>query len=209
MKIIRKIFDLKQSSIKQVVNRRLSEFSELNEKGNEEWFSELCFCILTANTSAELGISVQNKLGYKGFTDFKDEQELALRLKKAKYRFYNRRAHFIALANKHKKIKSILTKIKDHNKKREWLVQNIKGLGYKESSHFLRNIGYLNFAILDKHIINLMHKSERIKKIPKTLTKAKYLNIESKIKEIADYLNMYPGELDLYMWYIETGKVLK
>jgi len=24
---------------------------------------------------------------------------------------------------------------------REWLVENVKGLGYKEASHFLRNIG--------------------------------------------------------------------
>jgi N-glycosylase/DNA lyase len=209
MEIIKKILELKQGSIRQVVNTRLRQFSELQEKGNEEWFSELCFCLLTANTSAELGISVQNKLGYKGFTQFKDEKELALRLKQAKYRFYNRRAHFIALANKHKKIKTILTKIKDDNEKREWLVQNIKGLGYKESSHFLRNVGYLNFAILDKHIIKLMHKSEKIKQIPKTMTKAKYLEIEKRVYEIADYLNMNPGELDLYMWYIATGKVLK
>ncbi|GAJ17855.1 unnamed protein product, partial [marine sediment metagenome] len=42
--------------------------------------------------------------------------------------------------------KSIINSNIDEIKLREWVVKNFKGLGYKEASHFLRNIGYKNFA---------------------------------------------------------------
>lgn len=91
---------------------------------------------------------------------------------------------------------------------REWLVKNIKGLGYKEASHFLRNIGFKNFAIIDFHIINLLVKYDIIKK-PRTLTKIKYLEIETILRNIAKNLGVSLAELDLYLWYLETKKILK
>jgi N-glycosylase/DNA lyase len=209
MKIIKNLKKLKEENISKVINTRLKEFSEINKKGNKAWFEELCFCLLTANTSAELGLRIQKELGYDGFTNFKDEEELALRLKKAKYRFYNRRAHFIALANKFKNIKSIILKIEDKNERREWLVKNIKGLGYKESSHFLRNVGLLNYAILDKHILRLMKDENFINEIPKSISKNNYLEFEKILEKISKKIKMSQGELDLYLWYIKTGKVLK
>ena len=36
--------------------------------------------------------------------------------------------------------------------------RRIKGLGYKEASHFLRNIGFPGYAILDKHILNSLRE---------------------------------------------------
>ena len=91
---------------------------------------------------------------------------------------------------------------------REWIVKNIKGLGHKEASHFLRNIGYNGYAIIDFHIIDLLTKFNIITK-PKTLTKRRYIEIEEILGEIAEELNLNLGELDLFMWYMETGKVLK
>ncbi|MHA2326793.1 MAG: 8-oxoguanine DNA glycosylase, partial [Promethearchaeota archaeon] len=91
---------------------------------------------------------------------------------------------------------------------RDWIVKNIKGIGYKEGSHFLRNIGYNNLAIIDFHIIDLLVKSHLIEK-PKTLTKKKYLEIEELLKLIGKKLKLNLAELDLYLWYTETGKVLK
>jgi len=91
---------------------------------------------------------------------------------------------------------------------REWLVKNIKGLGYKESSHFLRNIGFDNFAIIDFHIVDILVKHNLIKR-PETLTKKRYLEIENILKEIAKKLELSLAELDLYLWYTETGKILK
>jgi N-glycosylase/DNA lyase len=209
MKIIKELNELRNSPIKLVIDKKLNEFFSFQKKGNKEWFSELCFCLLTANTSAVLGLRIQKELGYTGFTDFDNEEELALRLKNVKYRFYNRRAHFIALANKFKKIKSIIININDSFEKREWLVNNIKGLGYKESSHFLRNVGFNDYAILDKHILRLMKENGLIKMIPKSISKKDYLKFEKILEEISKKVDMSQGEMDLYLWYTKTGKILK
>ena len=44
---------------------------------------------------------------------------------------------------------------------------------------------------------------------PKIITKNKYLKIEKLLKEIANKLNLSMAEIDLYLWYMETGKILK
>jgi N-glycosylase/DNA lyase len=204
--LIEKVEDLKNSDFRKTVDRRLDEFRELGRKSNKEWFSELCFCLLTANTSAELGIRIQKEFGYRGFTDYKDEKELAKKLKDAKYRFYNRRAHFIDLANRYTCLKDILHKQKDM---REWLVENIKGIGYKEASHFLRNIGFFDYAILDKHILRILAEEKLIDSVPNSLNRKRYLEYEKILHELCRRIDMTQGELDLYLWYLKTGKVLK
>jgi N-glycosylase/DNA lyase len=209
MKIIKELNELRNSPIKLVIEKKLNEFLSFQKKGNKEWFSELCFCLLTANTSALLGLRIQKELGYKGFTEFDNEEELALRLKNVRYRFYNRRAHFIALANKYKNIKSIIANINDPFERREWLVKNIKGLGYKESSHFLRNVGFNDYAILDKHILRLMKENGFIETIPKSISKKDYLKFEKILENISKQVDMSQGEMDLYLWYTKTGKILK
>ena len=78
----------------------------------------------------------------------------------------------------------------------------------KESSHFLRNIGYKNLAIIDFHIIDLLVKQNLIEK-PKTITSKKYIEIENILKELTEKTDTSLGELDLYLWYEETGKILK
>ncbi|MEM2743849.1 MAG: N-glycosylase, partial [Nitrososphaerota archaeon] len=62
--------------------------------------------------------------------------------------------------------------------------------------------------ILDFHIIDLLAKYGLIEK-PKTLTRKRYLEIEKILKEIAEKLNINLAELDLYLWYLSTGKILK
>jgi len=81
-------------------------------------------------------------------------------------------------------------------------------LGYKEASHFLRNIGYKNYAIVDFHIVDLLVKYSLIEK-PKTMTKRKYLEIERILQDLGSEVSLNLAELDLYLWYMETGKVLK
>ena len=98
--------------------------------------------------------------------------------------------------------------IKDRYEKREWLVKNIKGLGFKESSHFLRNIGFFDYAIIDFHIVDILVDNKIIQK-PKNLNKENYLTIEKKLEKLANKTNLSLGELDLYLWYMETGTVYK
>lgn len=78
----------------------------------------------------------------------------------------------------------------------------------KEASHFLRNIGYKNLAIIDFHILDLLEEYKLIEK-PKTLSPKNYIEIENVLRELAQKTNTKLGELDLYLWYKETGKILK
>ncbi|RLI78818.1 N-glycosylase [Archaeoglobales archaeon] len=192
------------------VKRRIEEFLSFKDKDSKEWFSELCFCILTANSSAEMGIKIQNTLKFDGFAKL-NEKELAGKLKELGYRFYNVRARYIVEARKYVNVKEIITSFKEPWESREWLVENVRGLGYKEASHFLRNTGILDFAILDRHILRIMEKVGivRVPKTQKNISRKTYLEIEKKFIEIAKRLEMKPGELDLYLWYLSTGKVLK
>lgn len=206
-RLLKSIERLKESEVKNLVDTRLREFKELVDASSNEIFKELCFCILTANSNADRCVKIQNAIG-DGFLSF-SEPHLVRRLKECGYRFPNVRAKYIVNARKHKNsLKDIIQKFDDENELREWLVENVKGFGYKEASHFLRNIGFTNLAIIDFHIIDALTKHRIIKK-PKSLTPRKYLEIEDLLKKTALESNINLAELDLYLWYMETGKILK
>jgi N-glycosylase/DNA lyase len=201
--------DLKADNISETVNKRIREFESLYTKGNKEWFNELCFCLLTANSSARLGIDIQNYMEKNdGFLTY-DQKELSNILKQMGHRFYEKRAEYIILArNNSADIRDKITSMENEFTAREWIVKNIKGIGYKESSHFLRNVGYKHLAILDKHILRILSNSGLIE-VPKTLTRKKYYNIEQVFSSLAEEVGLTPAELDLYLWYTQTGEVLK
>ena len=205
--LIKNIELLKKSSVGSIVKQRVKDFEQVFISNNERWFSELCFCLLTANSSAIMGLKVQDALGFDGFSKL-SQDELTKRLQELGHRFYNVRAGFITAARKNIDIKQRIQSFNDEREAREWLVENIKGLGMKESSHFLRNVGYNNIAILDKHIINVLSEHNIIER-PKNLNKQRYLDIEKRLEELAKATSLSLGELDLYLWYMKTGKVLK
>ena len=152
------IENLKQSEISKIVNQKQKEFKELGKRRINDIFNELCFCILTANFSAEGGIKIQNSIK-DGFLKLNQEQ-IAEKLKILGHRFPNARTKFIIDArNKLNEIEKILSSSISEQEKREWFVKNINGLGMKEASHFLRNIGYENLAIIDFHIIDFLVKN--------------------------------------------------
>lgn len=198
--IIKIVEDLKKQEIKKTVDKRIKEFEAVIPKGEKEIFRELCFCILTAGTSAELGSKTISHLGDSIFDA--SEQELQKKLKEV-YRFHTLRANYIFLARENFKDINI-----NHPEIRVHLVDKIKGIGMKEASHFLRNIGFKDYAIVDFHIVDILANNGVIEK-PKTMTKTRYIEIENALREIAKKLNMSLAELDLYLWYKETGKVLK
>ncbi len=198
-KVISVVNELKESEIKDIVDSRMKEF-ELVGDNEKEIFRELCFCILTAGTSAELGIKTIEHLGETIFEGrFEDIQK---KLKEV-YRFHTIRARYI-----HEARESFNQIDLNSENVREELVKNIKGLGMKEASHFLRNIGFKDYAIIDFHIIDFLVRQDLIEK-PKSLNRKKYLEIENILRNLAEKTDLPLGELDLYLWYLETGKVLK
>jgi N-glycosylase/DNA lyase len=187
------------------VEKKLKEFEKNFSLPSKQKFLELCFCILVANNPLEKTLSVWNEIN-KGFL-FLPANELKRKLKSLGYRFYNKRAEYIISARKLiKKIDFVLNS-KEEEEIREWLVENVKGVGWKEASHFLRNLGFKNFAILDRHVLRILYENKVIKKIPKTLTRKKYFEIEKKLKKIAKLLKITQAELDLYLFYLDTKKI--
>ena len=206
-KLLESVERLKNSEVKRLVDSRIMGFKELGKKSNNEIFNELCFCILTANFNAERSINIQNNIG-SGFYDL-PEQQLVEKLKALGHRFPTARGKYIVGARKHKdSLKQAIQSLENERELRKRLVETVKGIGYKEASHFLRNIGFTNVAIIDFHIVDVLVKHNLIER-PKTLTPKNYLKIEQVLKQVAERTNLTLAELDLYLWYMETGKVLK
>ncbi len=202
---------------KDLIENRIQEFRNLGLKGNEEdIFAELCFCLLTPQSKA--------KNCWNAICELKKKDILlkgnSLKIKKElnNIRFNNNKTSYIISARKFfisnekgkLSIREKLTKFKDSRQCREWLAENIRGLGYKEASHFLRNIGMgEDFAILDRHILKNLKEFKVIKKIPKSITKNKYIEIEKKLKKFAKRLGIPVAHFDLLLWSKETGEIFK
>ncbi len=207
--LVESVNSLKRSHVGRTVRKRMAEFRSRGREGEDALFCELCFCLLTANYTSEGGIRIQKEIG-GGFLTLPQE-ELAGRLKLLGYRFPNARARYIVEARKHHgALSPALSSGADDTTLREWLARNVLGLGYKEASHFLRNVGRSGVAIIDFHIIDLLARNGLIRKPrSKSLTRKSYVEIERVLAGISGASMVSQGELDLYLWYMETGKILK
>ncbi|MDI3502507.1 MAG: N-glycosylase/DNA lyase [Archaeoglobi archaeon] len=203
--LLRELQFLRNSEISEVIRKRIEEFIELGNREEKEIFKELCFCILTANFRADRCIEIQRRID-DGFLNLSFE-ELRDELRKLGHRYPERRAEFIVEARKHIGVLKGLLEMEEREA-REWLVRNIRGVGYKEASHFLRNVGKMNVAIIDKHIMSILSEFLGIEK-PRSMTRRRYLEMENILRGIAEEVGLSLGELDLYLWFMKTGKVLK
>jgi N-glycosylase/DNA lyase len=97
------------------------------------------------------------------------------------------------------------------DERRDFFAANraVRGLGYKESSHFLRNVGYRGYAILDKHLLARLTELEVIGSPRPPATKNGYVAIEEKVKRFSETIGIDFDELDLLLWYTKTGEILK
>ena len=165
-------------------------------------FGELCFCILTPQSRAKNCRDVVNKLkaDKKLFTT--NLEEIRNYLKGV--RFPDVKAERIIEARK--KLPELKNRLNSDPKElRSWLRENIKGLGLKESAHFMRNIGFKGLPIIDVHIQNFLRKVGYYNKIG-TLTKKRYAELENKFLELAKELKIPPEELDIAIWLYQSGE---
>lgn len=198
---------------KKLIKNRLKDLENNYKKGDKHVFSELCFCILTPQAEAAECDKAIKELEKTGLLFDGHPKAISPYLKAA--RFLNKKAEFIVNARELFK-KNGCFSIKDYIdgkdifKTRGWFVKNIKGIGYKEASHFLRNIGFgKDLAILDVHILKNLKDYGVINRIPKSLTKNEYLKIESKLRDFCKKINIPMNELDLLFWSKETGFIFK
>ena len=203
------------ASRKRQIRQRLLEFQAVWNEPDERIFSELAFCFCTPQSKAKscwLAVSLLQDSGllYAGSQD-----DIKRTLHK-KVRFHNNKSGYILQARDlfmdsgKLSIKKRLLEKWTPYEMREWLVSNMKGLGYKEASHFLRNIGFgKNIAILDRHILKNLRKHGVIKDVPKTLTPKKYKEIENQMRDFSRKVRIPMEEMDLLFWSEETGEVFK
>jgi N-glycosylase/DNA lyase len=193
-----------------MVENRIAEFVEVKEMGTEKWFEELTYCLLTAYSSARLGQLCVDALCDRDALLSGDLDQVVEILRAQGHRFAEKRAEYIFTARElAPTLKKTIRSFQDIKAAREWLAKSVKGLGMKESSHFLRNVGYLDVAIIDRHIISNMVDHGILEERPKSITKRRYLEYEQILAEVARKVGMTLGEMDLYLWYRKTGKVLK
>lgn len=197
-----------ENKARDLVEKRIKEFESLGLYGTElDLFSELTLCVLTANWSAQGGMKAQNLIGKVKFANLPLE-ELIEELSKVGYRYPKTRSEYIVENRKLiGKLRSIW-ELPSHEG-RKILVKSAKGIGWKEASHFLRNTGKMDVAILDKHVLRTLYNEGIIEEIPKNWTEKKYLYIENLFFELSYEFGKTPGETDLYLWYLIKGKVEK
>jgi len=195
--------------IKREIRARLLEFKNVRE---DEYFYELMYCLFTPQSSARNCFKAVEEIRKRDYLHKAFPLKNILHQKNGVYiRFHNNKERYVVEARK--KINEILLniiQIKEPFLLREWLVYNVKGLSYKEATHFLRNIGRNgDLAILDRHILKNLLAAEVINEMPKTLTKLKYYEIEKLFQEFSDKIKIPINELDLLFWSFGTGIILK
>jgi N-glycosylase/DNA lyase len=197
--------------LRVVVEGRVGEFLDVRLRDTHVWFQELTYCLLTAYSSAERGQLCVDALCDCGALLDGTVEEVAETLRRQGHRFADRRAEYIVEARRlEPTLKGAIEGFEDSREARRWLVENVKGLGWKEASHFLRNVGYLDVAIIDRHILSNMREHGLLGEDgSKGLTRRRYMEYEGILRAVAERVGMTLGEMDLYLWYRKTGKVLK
>jgi len=205
--LVNKIESLKNSDIKKKITKRIKEFKRINRNSSDELFNELCYCILTARTSAEKCFDIDKT--NKDIFLTGSYKEISKKLKQYNYPLASQRAKYISKAFRKKDQLREKIRILQGEDLRYWIKKNFLGIGYKEASHFLRNIGFDNYAIVDRHIVDILVQQKMIKRPKIPYSKDSYLQIEQVLYNLAKKVNLSLAELDLYLWYLETGKILK
>ncbi|BCU71217.1 N-glycosylase/DNA lyase [Stygiolobus caldivivus] len=202
---------VRDKKLRARVLERADEFLLNNRSGEEVWFRELVLCLLTSNSSFISSYKALVELYSYDITTLSKDKISSI-LKNSGYRFYNLKAIYIkrAIDTYYGKLKSIVKPIADIDQisAREFLVSNVKGLGYKESSHFLRNVGYFDLAIVDRHILKFVNNYLYVN-IKKVDSKRRYLLVEGLLKALASSLNMQVGLLDLFIFFKQTQTLVK
>ncbi|HEX5706192.1 MAG TPA: N-glycosylase/DNA lyase [Pyrinomonadaceae bacterium] len=200
---------------RRAIRERLAEFAALRREASDaRLWEELVYCIFTAGASARMGLrsveAVRELLGAGA------HEELADALAGV-HRYPRARSGYIIVTREYLKencglrLRERLEAFGDPSERRDWLARErgVKGLGYKEASHFLRNVGYRGYAILDKHIARSMAEIGVFETPAPPSTRSRYLDAEERLRRFARDVRIDFDELDLVLWSMKTGEILK
>lgn len=193
---------------KGAIEKRLSEFEATPIS---MYFYELAYCLLTPQSNALNAEKVVHVLKELQFEEMGFDPEQYLREKTSYIRFHKMKTRYLLEMRSQFQVISLMV-LGDQTpyEKREWLVKNVIGMGYKEASHFLRNIGLgSEFAILDRHILRLLYHFKKTPGVVTSLSRKEYFRLERVFIEFAEELAIPVAHLDLLFWSINTGFIHK
>lgn len=189
------------------IRARLQEFTRVRP---EEYFYELAYCICTPQSSAQHASRAVALMQVADIEGSHDDPLPYLHQKTHYIRFHRTKARHIARArDAFPQIRLALQNGYTSQGLREWLVENVYGLGWKEASHFLRNIGHQQLAILDRHILRNLKEHGVLRAVPGSLSRRQYLDVEQRFLTFAEHVGISMDELDLLFWSRATGEILK
>ncbi|MFA5108173.1 MAG: N-glycosylase/DNA lyase [Candidatus Micrarchaeia archaeon] len=205
----------KYSQKKNEIESRISEFDKLKKMRGNKLLPELVFCICAANSSAKAAYAAQKGLEKTNLINSEDARAISKILLESKVRFHNNKAKYIVSARKKLFEQNMLKKyLQEHTDDeiglRNRLADEVDGIGLKEAGHFMRNTGLgFEVAILDRHILNNLHKYGAIEQMPKSLGRKTYFEIEEKMIKFSQKAKIPMAHLDLLFWSEQTGRIFK
>jgi N-glycosylase/DNA lyase len=205
------------------VQNRLGDFKALKSSNMDRIFYEMCYCILTPQSSGVSCDRVVFELVKRGVlgNPARMSGELEETLKKT--RFWKKKSKYIVKAWDRfyadggfgigNELLDRVNEVDENRDVRDWLRGEMRGMGIgmKEASHFLRNIGYGGgLAIVDRHIIGCLGALGVIKDNQKVIKSDKdYISIEEKMTVFSKKSKIPLEELDLLLWSAKTGYIFK
>ena len=197
------------------IKNRLSEFKAVWRSASDaKLWEEMVFCFFTGGCSAKMGLRSIDAVRH--LLEDGSQPEIADALSGV-HRYPNARARYVFASRSFLKqdcdlrLREKLGGFDCHLERRDWLVREkgIKGLGYKEASHFLRNVGFSGYAILDKHVLKCLAELKIIDSPKPPNTRSKYLTVEGKLRDLTEQTKIDFDEMDLVLWSMKTGQILK
>lgn len=209
---VQKIYE----NIRSRIEERLDEYRKIWRDGdNKDIFCELAFCILTPQSKARNAWKVISELRDNDLLFTGSEEEMLPFLNIVRFNRTKAKNLYILrkqMTDENGKFitKDFFSTFNSAFEMREWIVKNIRGMSYKEASHFLRNIGFgQELAILDRHILKNLAALDVIEEVPKTVTPKLYKEIEEKLKEYCKEIYIPMENIDLLLWYLEAKDIFK
>ena len=178
--------------------RQIRNFLESTKKGNDSFLlQEMFFCMLTSQSKAAHCRESVDRL--KRCRDMFDANMNEIRNSLHGVRFADRKSQYLFEA------RDKLPKIKENFslspfEQREWLVDNVRGMGMKLASHYLRNVGVFGLAILDVHVQKFMKENWKFHGEIGKINKKQYLDNEKEFFRMSKKLKIRPEELDIAIW---------
>ena len=203
-------------NIRSRIEERLDDYRKIWRDGdNKDIFCELAFCILTPQSKARNAWKAISELRDNNLLFTGSEEEMLPFLNIVRFNRTKAKNLYILrkqMTDENGKFitKDFFSTFNSAFEMREWIVKNIRGMSYKEASHFLRNVGFgQELAILDRHILKNLVALDVIKEIPKTVTPKLYKEIEEKLKEYCKQIDIPMENIDLLLWYLEAKDIFK